>query len=94
MFLSNRCLFFAVTQHQAKLAFANTAAMAQVQVNMHDYLSWLVHYWNDKVDILSYPGTASPGNRVVPEAVPSALTINQQIQADLAAGKSWLFDLL
>ena len=46
------------------------------------------------MDILSYPGTASPGNRVVPEMVPSTLTINQQILADLMNGKSWLFDLL
>ena len=85
---------FAVTHHQAKLAYANTAAMAQAQHNMHDLLAWLLHFWNTKVDMLSYPGTHSPGNRVVPEPLPSALTINQQIQADLAAGKTWLFDLL
>ena len=46
------------------------------------------------MDMTSYPGTSSPGNRVVSEPLPSALTINQQIQADLSAGKPWLFDLL
>ena len=85
---------FAVTHHQAKLAYANTAAMAQVQHNMHDRLAWILHFWDSKVDLTSYPGTSSPGNRVVPEPRPSDLTINQQIQADLAAGKPWLFDLL
>ena len=85
---------FAISQHHAKLAFANTASMAQVQVGMHDLLSWLLFYWNAKVDLSSYPGTPSPGNRVVPQMVPSTFTINQQILADLMSGKSWLFDLL
>ena len=83
---------FAIAEHQSKLSLGNTAAMTQVCSGIQDYMSWIVDNWDNKLDLSTYPGSASPGNRVLVEPSAHAVTISQQISAGLITGSTWLID--
>ena len=83
---------FAITQHQSKLAFGNTAAMAQLCGGMQDFLSWLVENWNNFLDITTYMGPSVRG--IQPDdPSPHTDTVADQLQAGLVNQSTWLPDM-
>ena len=72
---------FTVTQHQAKLSLGNTAAMSQVCGGVQDFMSWMVDNWDNQLDVSTYSGSSSPGNRVTVEPAVHAAMVNNQFMA-------------
>ena len=83
---------FAITQHQAKLALRNNAAIAQLCSGMMEFLDWLVVNWGNPLDVSSFKGS-TPGSQ---SAAPSAhdLSVADQIKEGLLLNSTWLPDLL
>ena len=61
-------------------------------MGIRDYMFWIVVNWNSQLDLSTYPGSSSPGNRVGVEPVVQTAVIIQQILAGMISGSFWLLD--
>ena len=64
---------FAVTENHAKLCLGNLVALSQMCTGIFDYLSWLIDSLDLNFDVSSYGGSKSPGDRNLPDPIPSEL---------------------
>ena len=96
---------FAIMENHAKLCMGNLAAMSQLCLGIQDYLKWLVESMDYKLDISSYGGSSSPGDRIPTVPVAHSGTIREQLVEDLTSeqhrlknpseeGSSIMLDLL
>merc|ERR1712121_145388 len=76
---------FAIMENHAKLCLGNLAAMSQVCLGIQDYLTWLVESMDFNLDITSYGGSSSPGDRIPTVPVAHSGTIRDQLVEDLTS---------
>ena len=74
---------FSLTNH-VKHLLGNNLDSFQVISNMKAFVSWLVSYWEDDVEITQYPDISSPGDRDAQDEVTHLLSVKEQIFEDFS----------
>ena len=90
MFFSEIPLF-SVTESQSRLALGNSSALSQLASNMEDYCDWIIQNWDEKADLLYYPGPKAPNvNQISLEHDHDDSIANQIFSS--SDGQEWLFN--